>query len=90
MQLIVSVAHSAVLLSRGSSFNLNISSFGSYYRLSEVMKLLQKLLLLLLLAFPATLLLKGEFIVFDQAARAKVSLYEVMIDNSITPPRDHQ
>lgn len=33
-----------------------------------IMKVLQKLLLLLLLAFPATLLLKGEFIVLQQAA----------------------
>lgn len=79
MQLFLSVGSfsgSVVLLSRVFSFTHNIFSFASHYRLSEVMKLLQKLLLLLLLAFPATLLLKGEFLTCVRSGRALIkSLY---------------
>lgn len=89
MKLLVSVGSfsgSAVLLSRVSSFNHNILSFVAHYRLFEVMKLLQKMLLLLLLAFPAALLLKGEFLTCSIRPRfQKVSLNEGIVDNSVIP-----
>ncbi|XP_077096451.1 translocon-associated protein subunit alpha isoform X4 [Siphateles boraxobius] len=80
----------AALFPRVFSLNHNNFSFVPHSRLSEVMKLLQKMLLLLLLAFPATLLMKGPVVSAQDATEEEDAVDEDASDDVMAEDEDDE